>query len=91
MRIEKTPRRARRWEYLKEATGESTTSKALDVAADYYLDMAGGRVTDTDGGALDQLMADAAEQGGLTFEEIAGHLDSEHLPVKATVEVDIGH
>jgi len=35
MRMKKTDARAKKWEYLKEATGESATSKALDRAADH--------------------------------------------------------
>jgi len=37
MRIRATDERERRWERLKEATGESTVAGALDVAAKHYL------------------------------------------------------
>ena len=38
MRINKTDERARRWKRLKDATGESTVSGALDVAAKHYIE-----------------------------------------------------
>jgi len=38
MRIQTTDKRERLWNRLKEATGESTVSDALDVAARHYLE-----------------------------------------------------
>ena len=62
MRIEKTDTRARKWEYLKEATGESATSKALDRAADYYLRMHGD-TTAVPQGKLTELLTAAKNEG----------------------------
>jgi len=89
MRIEKTDARARKWEYLKEATGESATSKALDRAADYYLRMRGD-TTAIPNGKIAELMTAAKKQGSLTPEEIAEILDTDDLPVQCEVTVSIG-
>jgi len=89
MRIEKTDTRARKWEYLKEATGESATSKALDRAADYYLRMRGD-TTAVPKGTLTELMTAAKKQGSLTPEEIAEIVDTDELPVRCEVSIAIG-
>ena len=89
MRIEKTDARARKWKYLKEATGESATSKALDRAADYYLQMHGD-TTAFPQGKLTELMNAAKSRGSLTPEEIAEILDTDELPVECEVSVSIG-
>jgi len=89
MRIEKTDTRARKWEYLKEATGESATSKALDRAADYYLRMR-GETTAVPKGKLTELMMAANTQGSLTPEEIAEIVDTDELPVRCEVSVSVG-
>ena len=89
MRIEKTDTRARKWEYLKEATGESATSKALDRAADYYLRMHGD-TTAVPQGKLTELMNAAQNRGSLTPEEIAEILDTDELPVRCEVSVSVG-
>ena len=89
MRIEKTDARADKWEYLKEATGESATSKALDRAADYYLRMRGD-TTAVPKGQLAELMSTAQDRGSLTPEEIAEILDTNELPVRCEVSVSIG-
>jgi hypothetical protein len=81
MRIEKTDARARKWENLKEATTERATSKALDVAADYYLRMAGGTAA-IPTGRLTELMQLAEQRGSLTGAEIADVLDVDELPVR---------
>ena len=90
MRIEKTDTRARKWEYLKEATGESATSKALDRAADYYLRMHGD-TTAVPKGKLTELMTVAKKQGSLTPAEIAEILDTDELPVRYEVSVTVGN
>ena len=54
MRIQKTDRRARIWENLKEATGQNTVSGALDAASLYYLKMRGSEAYRT--GAVTKLM-----------------------------------
>ncbi len=89
MRIEKTEARAQKWEYLKEATGESATSKALDRAADYYLRMRGD-TTAISKGKLTDLMTAAQDRGSLTPEEIADILDTDELPVRYEVSVSVG-
>ena len=89
MRIEKTDARARKWDYLKEATGESATSKALDRAADYYLRMRGD-TTAVPKGKLTELMTAAKTRGSLTPEEIAEILDTDELPVRCEVSVSVG-
>jgi len=90
MRIEKTDTRTRKWEYLKEATGESATSKALDRAADYYLRMHGD-TTAVPKGKLTELMTVAKKQGSLTPAEIAEILDTDELPVRYEVSVTVGN
>lgn len=77
------------WDDLEDATGESTTSGALDVATAYYLEMAGGtgaRPT----GRLEQLMALAVQEGCVTPEQIADVLDVDELPVDHEREWSVG-
>jgi hypothetical protein len=89
MRIADTDERDRRWERLKDATGESTKSGAIDTAAKYYLHMGemdvGHRV-----GAVNDLMEAAAERGSLTAPEIAEILDCDELPVSASTTYNVG-
>lgn len=89
MRIEKTQSRERKWESLREATGKGHTSKALDVAADYYLRMRGGSAA-VPTGKLAKLLETAEEQGSLTAPEIAAILNTEELPVNAEVSWSVG-
>jgi len=89
MRIEKIDAGAQKWEYLKEATGESATSKALDRAADYYLRMR-GNTTAVPKGQLAELMSTAQDRGSLTSEEIAEILDTDELPVRCEVSISVG-
>ena len=89
MRIEATEVRKRKWENLKEATGNGYKSTALDAAADYYLKMAGD-TTAVPVGVVEQLMELAVEQGSVTPEEIADVLDTEELPVKAETTWSVG-
>lgn len=89
MRIEATEARKRRWDHLKEATGEGTKSGALDVAADYYLRMRGG-TSAIPNGQLEELMQRAVAKGSLTPEEIADALDCDELPVDAEARWSIG-
>ena len=79
MRNHRTDRRERTWENLKKATGESTVSGALDVAADHYLPMAGSEAYPS--GAIPKLMREAEARGSLTGEEIADILDTRMLEV----------
>jgi len=90
MRIKKkTDARSRKWEYLKEATGESATSKALDRAADYYLRMRGD-TTAVPKGKLTELMIATQDQESLTPEEIANVLNTDELPLRCGVSVSVG-
>ncbi len=89
MRIQSTDERKRRWEHLQEATGESTTSGALDVAAKHYLRMAGG-TTAMPTGALEELLRAAEERGSLTGEEIVAILDTDELPMEYRTEWSVG-
>ncbi len=89
MRIQSTEERKRRWEHLQQATGESTTSGALDVAAKHYLRMAGG-TTAIPTGALEELLRAAEERGSLTGEEIVEILDTEELPLEYNTEWEVG-
>ena len=89
MRIQSTDERKRRWEHLQEATGESTTSGALDVAAKHYLRLAGGTPA-VPTGALEELLRAAEERGSLTGEEIAEILSTEELRLEYETEWGVG-
>lgn len=89
MRIESTEARERRFEALKEATGQSAKSKAIDQAARYYIRMRGD-TTSVPTGALDELMQLADEQGSVTPEEIAECLDTDELHVEADTTYSVG-
>lgn len=84
-----TDRRERVYECLEEATGEDTRVGALDVAADYYLEMAGGTAAHPTG-ALEELMQLAVEQGSVTAPEIAEVLDVDELPVDYSSSWSVG-
>jgi len=89
MRIRDTEHRERLWNALRDATGESTTSGALDAAAVAYLEFAGGTsVRPT--GKLEELMQLAVEQGSVTPQEIADVLDVDELPVEHEREWSVG-
>lgn len=85
MHIKSTDRREREWEALKEATGESTTSGAVDVATRYYLRKAGENAVDPRD-RLVELMQLGEEQGSATPAEITEVLDVQGLPVEYQVE-----
>jgi len=89
MRIQSTDERKRRWEHLQAATGESTTSGALDVAAKEYLRLAGGTPA-VPTGALEELLRAAEERGSLTGEEIAEILSTEELALEYETNWEIG-
>lgn len=89
MRIEKTDARETKWSNLKEATGKGHTSKALDVAADYYIRMR-GETTAVPRGQLTRLLEAARDEGSLTAEEIAAILNTEQLPIEAEVTIQVG-
>jgi hypothetical protein len=89
MRIRSTEKRERRIERLKDATGEKTKSGAIDVAADYYIQMA-GETTAQPTGFIEELMRRADQEGALTIEEIADVLDVDELPVSASTEWSVG-
>lgn len=90
MHIKSTERREREWEALKEATGESTTSGALDVATRYYLRMAGGNTVEPKG-LVRELTEFADEKGNVTAAEIAGILGVEELPIEYEIKFVVGH
>lgn len=79
MRIHMNDERERRLENLADATGESTKSKAIDKAADYYIQMAGCDAVPT--GAVEELMQLAIDEGSVTPDQIAAVLDVDELPV----------
>lgn len=89
MHVKSTDRRKREWDLLEEATGENTTSGALDIATRYYLQMAGGNTVYPQG-QLAELMKLAEEQGSVTPKEIADVLDVEELPVAFESEWSVG-
>jgi hypothetical protein len=89
MRIESTEARERRFEALKEATGESAKSKAIDTAAKFYLEMRGETLAQPNG-RFDELLSEATAKGSLTPEEIADILDSDELPVDAETTYSVG-
>ena len=62
--------RERKIEYLMEALGENTKSKALFAAADYAIRMRGG-TTAVPTGQIAELMQRAQQQGSVTPQEIA--------------------
>ena len=87
--IKKTDERERRFEHLKEATGEGYTSQAIDKASKYYLRMAGGTAA-IPNGQLAELLAAAEERGSLTGEEIVEILDTDELPLDYDTEWSVG-
>jgi hypothetical protein len=89
MRIESTEARERRFEALKEATGESAKSKAIDKACKFYLEMRGETLAQPNG-RFDELLEQATEQGNLTPEQIARILDTDELPVEAETTYSVG-
>ncbi|MCO8254539.1 hypothetical protein NKF26_12070 [Haladaptatus sp. AB618] len=84
-----TDTRERRIEYLLEATGEKTKSKALDRAAEFYLQMRGDTAA-VPNGAFVELMEKAERQGSVTPVEIAEILDTDELPVVAKTSWSVG-
>ena len=78
------------WEHLEEATGEGSTSAALDVAARYYLRMAGGTNAHPTG-QLEELLRRAEEEGSLTPAQIVDILDAEELPLEYQSRYSVGH
>lgn len=87
--IRKTDARERLYENLRDATGENTTAGALDVAASYYLQMAGDN-PGVPNGAVKELMEVATEEGSVTPEQIAVILGTDELPVTYSHEFDVG-
>ncbi|MFD1585500.1 hypothetical protein ACFR9U_00780 [Halorientalis brevis] len=81
--------RERRLEHLVDATGERTKSKAIDTAAEYYIQMAGCDAVPT--GAVEQLMQLAVDEGSVTPAQIATILDLDELPVCYDHEWSVGH
>lgn len=88
MRVHMNDERERRLENLLDATDENTKSKAIDVAADFYIQMAGCEAVPT--GAIEELMQLAVDEGSVTPEEIATVLDTDELRVEATTEWSVG-
>lgn len=89
MRIQATDERKRKWENLKQATGESTKSGALDAAADHYLKMAGGTAA-IPVGKIEELMTQAEEQGSVRAAEVAEILNTDELPVQHEERWSVG-
>jgi len=89
MRIQSTDERKRRWENLQEATGESTTAGALDVAAKQYIRLKGGTPA-VPHGVLEELLAAAEDRGNLTGEEIVEILSTKELPLEYETDWSIG-
>lgn len=89
MRIRDTDKREREWAMLKEASGEKTTSGAIDVAVRHYLKMAGDNAA-APKGAVKELMQLAEDQGSVTPAEIADILDTDELPVDHTQQWSVG-
>jgi len=89
MRIQSTDERKRRWEHLQEATGESTTAGALDVAAKQYIRLKGGTPA-VPRGVLEKLLAAAEERGSLTGEEIAEILSTRELSLEYETNWTVG-
>jgi|GEM_PF-905121 len=80
-RIRLTEDRDRRLSQLEDATGESTRSGSIDVAARYYVRMAGGTSAQPRG-VVEKLMSAAVERGSLTPQEIAEIVDTPELGVE---------
>jgi len=89
MRIQSTDARKRKWEHLKEATGENTVSGALDAAADYYIKMRGDTAA-VPTGRVPKLIQRADQEGSLTAGEIAEILDVDELPVEHESHWSVG-
>jgi len=89
MRIHDTDKREREWEMLQEATGEATTSGALDVATNYYLKMRGDNAA-APTGAVEELMQLAIDEGSVTPDQIAEVLDVDEFPVEYEREWSVG-
>ena len=89
MRIHDTDKREREWEMLQEATGEATTSGALDAATNYYLKMRGDNAA-APTGAVEELMQLAIDEGSVTPDQIAEALDVDEFPVEYEREWSVG-
>lgn len=89
MSLRMTDARESRIDRLQKATGENTKAGALDIAANYYLQMgavdAGVRV-----GNVEKLLSAATERGSLTTPEIAAIIDTPQLPVDAETNYSVG-
>jgi len=89
MRIRMNDSRKRMYETLQDATGESSKSGSLDVAARYYARMRGDTAANPTG-TITELMNAAEERGSLTPQEIAEILDCPELPVEYETSRSIG-
>lgn len=89
MRVRMNDRRERRFENLVEASDQEAKAKALDDAAEFYIKMRGD-TTARPTGAFEELMERADEQGSVTAEEIAEILNTDELPVDATLSWSVG-
>ena len=90
MSIRLNESRERRLEYLQEATDENTAAGAIDVATEYYLEMAGD-TTFRPTGAVQELLERAVNQGYVTAPEIAEILDTDAYPVEYSPDYHLGH
>ncbi|WP_435129750.1 hypothetical protein [Halobaculum sp. D14] len=89
--IRMTDRRESVYDALKDATGETTKSGALDVAAEYYIRMRGENRLQPGTGRVQRLLTRAVEQGSLTAPEIAELLDCEEFAVDCDVDISCGN
>lgn len=89
MRLRMNDKRERRFEHLMQATGEGTKSGALDEAAEYFIKMRGNNDAIPTGQVV-ELMQLAEERGSLTPDEIADVLDTDEIPMRASLEWSVG-
>lgn len=79
-------RRERLFDRLEGATGEATRAGALEAAARYYCHMEGVATE----GAVEELLQLAVQEGKVTLDQITHVLNHPTLPVKVSVDIDIG-
>lgn len=89
MRVRMNESRERRFDHLMEATDEGTKSGALDVAAEFYIRMAGDN-PGVPNGRIEELVRLANEEGSLTAEEIVDVLDTDQYPIDVSTEFSFG-
>lgn len=83
-------RRERLYDDLVDVTGPGTKSGAIDAAARFYCEMAGGNMVRGGQGAIPELLELANEQGSVTIEEIADILGTDEYPIDVSVRIEHG-